>query len=111
MAGEFVIGGVVANAPSFINSLCRVKSPQLQGVIKDSLRKLLLTPVGDLPGKLNFHQLTGKTVPSAVAPDKKVAAWSLHVVPNGDYKASFTFEGGVIYLRQVDTHAVIDKRP
>ena len=30
---------------------------------------------------------------------------------NDAYKASFTFEDGIVYLRLVDEHDVIDKNP
>jgi hypothetical protein len=111
MAGEVLIRGVVANAPSFLNSLATIKDARLRATIVASLRDLFLQPRDHLPAKLKFHPLKDKLVASAVKPGEKVKAWSLHVTPDDVYKASFTFEDSVIYLRQVDTHDVIDRRP
>lgn len=104
------ISGVVALA-TFRHSLKKLKDPNIRQATVKTVQGLLLLGLDELPRKLHLHQLTSLKVDSAVEPGKKVNVWSLHVTADDRYKASFTFEGGVIYLRLVDEHDVIDKHP
>jgi len=72
---------------------------------------LLFAEVDKLPAKLHFHQLTSKQVPSRLDDRKKVAAWSLHITADDRYKASFTFEDGMLYFRTCGLHDKVDKKP
>ena len=105
------ICGVCADASSFKRSAGRIKDPKTRQQIQDTLKTLLFSEFEKLPSKLHFHKMRNKMVDSAVNSKGKVDAWSLHVTPDDAYKASFTFEGGVVYLRLCDTHAAIDKSP
>lgn len=106
-----VILGIHCTSASFQRGLRRIKDPQLQKQIRDTLRSLLLLNLDQVPGKLHLHQLTGRSVPSVLEPGKKVTPWSLHVTPDDRYKASFTFEAGVAYFRVCDEHDVVDRDP
>lgn len=111
MAEPRLIRGVVADAATFVRSFRRIKDPQRAAQVRASLRDLLLADLDQLPAKFHLHQLTGKRVASCLNPAGKVNAWSLHVTPDDRLKASFTFEEGVVYLRLVDEHDVIDANP
>ena len=111
MAEPRLIRGVVASAQSFVRSFKRIKDPQRSAQIRNSLRELLLADLDQLPAKYHLHPLTSKKVASALDPRTTVHAWSLHVTRDDTLKASFTFEDGVIYLRLVDEHDVIDGNP
>lgn len=106
-----VIRGLVVDCESFVRSFKRLKDVNIQREVRDTIRSLLLADVSQLPAKLHFHQLTNKLVPSRLDPTKKVVAWSLHVTADDRYKASFTYEDGVLYFRLCDEHDVIDKNP
>jgi hypothetical protein len=105
-----VIRAIDLGADSF-----RLGFKALPGNVQDEartvLRSLLLTHLDEIPAKLHFHQMAGKTAPSRLDPKKKVAVWSLHIVASDDYKASFTFENGTLYFRVADTHKKVDKNP
>lgn len=106
-----VIRAVDCNSEAFRRSLARIRDQQLQTHVRTALRTLLLTDL-DAPARaLHLHQLSNKQVPSALRPGVKVNVWTIHVTPDDAYKASFTLEDGTAYMRQCDTHAVIDKRP
>ena len=111
MADRRLILGVVADAPSFVRSFKRIKDPQRAAQVCATLRGLLLADIDQLPAKLHLHPLTNKKATSRLDASTKVAAWSLHVTPDDRLKASFTYEEGVMYLRLVDDHDVIDKNP
>ncbi|MES3014971.1 MAG: hypothetical protein V4750_14745, partial [Pseudomonadota bacterium] len=88
-----------------------IKDPKLQAEIAAAIRSLLFQPLDALPRKLKFHQLHNKQVTSILDKSKKVSAWSFHVTTNDVYKASCTFEDGIVHLRLCDEHDVIDKNP
>lgn len=111
MAEDRVIRGIVATDAPFVRGLKRVKDPQRQAQIRESLRLLLFLDLDAAPAKLHLHQLTNKKVASAVANSKFVTPWTLHVTADDTYKASFTLEDGVAYMRLCDEHDVIDKNP
>lgn len=106
-----VIRGVDASSSTFVKTLGRIKEPKLQEQIRETLKSLLFLQLDQVPRKLHLHQLTNKMVASVTEPGKKVAAWSLHVTADDRYKASFTLEDSVVYLRLCDEHDVIDKNP
>ncbi len=110
-AGERLIRGVVATDPTFIKSLKRIKDPARQAEITGALRCLLLLDLDAAPAKLHLHQLVNKAVACTLPPVRKVAPWTLHVTADDRYKASFTLEAGVAYMRLCDEHDVIDKNP
>lgn len=111
MAEPRLILGVVLDSPSFVRSFKRIKDAHRAAQICATLRGLLLADIDQLPAKLHLHPLTGKKVASRLNSNEKVPAWSLHVTPDDRLKASFTYEEGVMYLRLVDDHDVIDKNP
>lgn len=106
-----VIRGIDLTSESFKKSFKRLKDVRIQTQVKETLRTLLLLDLDQTPAKLHLHPLTNKLVISRLDSSKKVNAWSLHVTPNDDYKASFTYENGVCYFRLVDEHDIIDKNP
>ena len=109
--GDKTVLGVDCQAPTFRHGLKRIKDQQLGRDIREAIRSLLLLDLDQAPAKLHLHHLTGKKVPSRVNPSVKVAAWTIHVTANDVYKASFTFEDGVVYLRTVDEHDIVDSDP
>jgi len=108
---ERLVLGVDASATMFVNSLRAIKDQQIKKAIVATLRTLLFADLDALPAKLHLHQLSGREVVSATQSGKKVKVWTLHVTPDDRYKASFTLEDNIAYLRLVDEHDVIDKRP
>jgi hypothetical protein len=106
-----VIRAVDLTAPSFRNGFKAIKDASLREEILSTLRALLGQNIDTAPRKWHMHPLTGRDVVSRLDPMKKVAAWSLHVTADDVYKASFTYEDGGAYFRNLDTHQVIDKRP
>jgi hypothetical protein len=105
-----VIRGVDINCSEFRKSFKRLSEPR-QLEVAATLRSLLLLELDKLPAKLHMHQLHKKPVTSRLQPNTKVSAWTLHVTADDRYKASFTFEDGVMYFRLCDEHDVIDKNP
>ena len=101
---------VDASAVSFHRSIKKFRGAQLEEVLR-AIRSLLLLNVDAAPRKLHLHQLTDVFVPSILDPKKKVKPWTFHVTSDDKYKASFTLEEGVVYLRLVGEHDNIDKRP
>ncbi len=106
-----VIRGVVGSSPRFGKDLARIKDPVLQAEIAEAIRSLLFVPLEQIPRKRKFHPLHNKLVASAVDCKKKVSAWSFHVTANDVYKASCTFEDGIVFLRLIGAHDEIDKNP
>ena len=106
-----VIRGVHATGSTFCNGFKRIKDPKLQVQIRDAIRSLLLLDLDQKPAKMHLHQLVNKKVASALKPGHKVSPWTFHVTAGDEYKASFTLEDGVAYLRVVDEHDVVDKNP
>lgn len=111
MSEDRTIRGVFADDPQFLRSLKRIRDPQLRTEILERIRALLLLELDKAPRKLHLHQLQARKVQSRLDRGKQVAPWTFHVTTNDAYKASFTLEGGVAYLRLVDEHDVIDKNP
>lgn len=72
---------------------------------------LALVDVENPPARLHLHPLTGKSVPSALDPSKKVKVYTFHLTSNDTWKASFTLEDGTAYLRACGPHDAIDKTP
>lgn len=95
----------------FLQSLKRVKDPQLNKEIKATVRTVLFLDLDQAPAKLHLHQLKNKSVASVVKQGQKVNVWTIHVTSDDRYKASFTLEDGTAYFRLVDEHDVIDKNP
>lgn len=106
-----VILGIDCSSTSFRRGLKRIKDPQRQQQVRDTLKELLFLDIDRAPAKLHLHQLPGRSVPSVFDPRKKVTPWTLHVTADDRYKASFTFEGSVAYFRVCDEHDVVDKDP
>ena len=106
-----VIRGVDASSPQFRKTLARLKGGARQAEVFAALRSLLFMQLDAPPAKLHLHQLKGRTVPSATEPGKQVAVWTMHVTLDDRYKASFTLEDAVVYLRLCDEHDLIDKHP
>ena len=105
-----VIRGINIGSTSFRNSW-----KDLPGKVQDEamlvLQNLFGKNVDTLPRKLHLHPLNGKQVPSVLDPNKKVAVWTLHITSDDNYKASFTYEDGVLYFRTCGRHDAIDKKP
>lgn len=106
-----VIVGVNAASERFLRSLDRVKDPKTRREILDTVRSLLLLDLDKAPAKLHFHALKNKEGASILNPQIKVPIWTIHVTANDAYKASFTFESGVVFLRCIRTHDDLDKDP
>lgn len=106
-----VIRGVDASNPTFRKSLGRIRDKALQQEIIATLKSLLFLALDAAPRKLHMHQLQGRKVQSARDEGQLVSVWTLHVTANDAYKASFTLEDGVVYLRLCDEHDVVDKNP
>lgn len=106
-----LIVGVNVGAERFLRSLDHVRDPQLQREIVGSIRSLLFLDLDRAPGKLHLHPLTGKTGRSVCNPSTRVPIWTIHVTANDAYKASFTLEGGVAYLRCIKKHDALDDDP
>lgn len=102
--------GMVA-APTFLRGLKGIKDPKLQQEIRSTVRGLMFLDLDQAPAKLHLHQLSNRKVPSATREGLNVAVWTLHVTTNDAYKASFTLEDGIAYLRIVDEHDQVDKHP
>lgn len=105
-----VIKGVDMCNQAFVNTwkdLPLAVKQEAEGVI----RSLLWMHLDQVPRKLHMHQLVNKEVPSAKDARKRVRAWSLHITADDRYKASFTFEAGIIYFRVCGLHDEIDKKP
>lgn len=111
MSADRVVRGVVADNPTFIKGLKRIKDQQQQRQVQDYIRQLLFVDLDQAPAKLHLHQLTGKEVTSRLEPSKKIAVWTIHVVANDTIKASFTLENGTAYFRVIDAHDAVDKNP
>lgn len=105
-----VIRGIDINNQAF-----RQAWKGLPGNVQDEAIKTISSLAGKsldlLPAKLHYHPLMGKEVPSRLVPDKKVKAWSLHITADDRYKASFTYEDGVLYFRTCGLYDTIDKKP
>ncbi|MEY4416706.1 MAG: hypothetical protein RIQ53_3999 [Pseudomonadota bacterium] len=111
MAEERLIRGVVTSAPSFVRGMKRVKDPQRQQAIRQTLRQLLFVDLDAPPAALHLHQLTAKKVPSALHEGTKVTPWTVHLTRDDTLKASFTLEDGTAYFRVCDEHDIVDKFP
>lgn len=105
-----VIRGLDINAKYFRNKWKDLPDDaQAEGSLV--IQSLLFKNVDQLFGKLHFHPLTNQMVESRLDAGKKVKAWSLHITANDGYKASFTFEDGVLYFRTCGVHDKVDKSP
>ncbi|BCN09710.1 hypothetical protein RPSD_15950 [Ralstonia solanacearum] len=78
---------------------------------KSALGELLCVDVASAPAKLHLHTLKDKLVPSVKDPKKKVKVYTFHLTRDDTYKASFTLEDGVAYLRVCGEHDSVDKSP
>lgn len=78
---------------------------------KAAIGELLLVDVANAPAKLHLHTLTDKLVPSHKDPKKKVKVYTFHITRDDKYKASFTLEDGVAYMRVCGEHDSVDKSP
>lgn len=105
-----VIRGVDCSATSFVNTFKHL-APAVQAQAREALRLLLLAELDAPPRALHLHQLVNKKVPSIRRPGVTVSAWTIHLTRDDSYKASFTLEDGVAYLRLCGEHDLIDKRP
>lgn len=106
-----VVRGLYIDAVSFRNSFKALPGQRIKDEVLTTIRSLLGLDLDHAPARLHLHQLKNKQVPSVKGDGSKVTAWTLHVTADDAYKASFTYEFGAFHFRQVDTHAVIDKRP
>ena len=72
---------------------------------------MLMVDVEDATKRLHLHMLTDKYVTSALDEKKKVKVYTFHLTSNDAWKASFTLENGVAYLRACGPHDKIDENP
>ena len=105
-----VIKGVDMGNQAFVNAWKNLPN-EVKAEAQETIRKLLWMPLDQVPRKLHMHQLVNKEVPSILDPKKKVRAWSLHLTADDRYKASFTFEQGIMHFRVCGLHDAIDKTP
>ena len=77
----------------------RALSPELKGATDEALRDLLKEFI---PNSRRMEKLQGYKNPNV---------FTIHVTPNHSHKLAFEVEGDVAYLRTVDTHKVIDRKP
>ena len=105
-----VIRGVVCTMDSFVRSFNRLPR-NIQAEAMAAIRSTLLLSLDAPPRALHLHQLTNRKVSSAVHTNSQVTPWTIHICKGDQYKASFTFEGGVAYFRLCGEHDIIDKRP
>lgn len=108
-----VIRAVDCNSEVFKRCLARItrKDASLEAEIRGALRELLFTKLDAPAGFLHLHQLKNREVSSVQRVGHSVNPWTIHVTRNDSYKASFTLEDGVAYMRICDTHDKVDKRP
>lgn len=111
MTGDRSVTAVDCTSQIFQRGLRRIKDRHLREQIKETIRSLLFLDLDAAPAKLHLHQLKSKKVPSALEIDKKVPVWTIHVTRDDCYKASFTFERGVVYFRVCDEHDIVDRDP
>lgn len=78
---------------------------------KSAIGELLYVDVASAPAKLHLHTLKDKLVPSVKDPSKKIKVYTFHITRDDCYKASFTLEDGVAYLRVCGEHDAVDKSP
>lgn len=105
-----VIRGVDCTDATFVRCFKRL-SQDVQAQAREALKMLLFAELDAPPRVLHLHQLTNKKVPSVLREGLKVNAWTIHITRDDTYKASFTLEDGVAYMRLCDEHDIIDKRP
>jgi hypothetical protein len=108
MSGKLIVTAINVENPTFQRTF-RKLPPDILKEAKKALGELLLTDILDPPAKLHLHPLTSKSVPSRLDPAKKVKVYTIHLTSNDSYKASFTFENGVAYMRVCGEHDDIDK--
>lgn len=97
MASEYVIKGLVLDAPSFVNSFKRLP----EGIKKEARRLIGEMVMQErMPAKLHFHKLSGHD-----------NIWTIHISSNDTYKASLTIKDGIAHFRKAGVHDEIDKHP
>ena len=106
MAGDLIARLDLGNI-QFVRQLKRLDPPVFAMVYE---RMALLMKPPPYPAVLQVHQLTGRTVRSALDDTKQVPVWTMHVTTNND-KVSFTIENGVAYFRTFGAHQDVDARP
>ncbi|MTV38757.1 hypothetical protein [Duganella radicis] len=83
-------------------------------VVKEAQLAIGLLALADLehpPAKLNLHHLAGKMVSSRVSAQKTVKVYVFNLTSSGSFKASFTFERGVAYLRTCGPQEKVNSNP
>lgn len=87
----------------------------LPGAVQDEaigiIKSLIGANMDKLPRKLHLHQLVSHSTSSAIDNKRKVPVWSLHITADDRYKASFTYEDGILYFRNCGMHDAVDKKP
>ncbi|MBU67345.1 MAG: hypothetical protein CL858_18085 [Cupriavidus sp.] len=78
---------------------------------KTAMGELFLVDVAHAPAKLHLHTLTDKLVPSRKDEKKKIKVYTFHLTRDDKYKASFTLEDGIAYMRVCGEHDWVDKNP
>lgn len=96
--------------PTFQRTFQKLK-PDIAREAKRLIAELMLVDVDNAPAKLHLHALKSKSVKSALDDKLKVPVYTIHIVSNDSYKASFSFENGTAYFRACGTHDEIDKNP
>ncbi|MDP2434095.1 MAG: hypothetical protein Q8O33_19040 [Pseudomonadota bacterium] len=110
MSGVNTITTIDANNSAFQRSYQGIK-PDIRREAQQAIGMLLCVDVDNPPARLHLHTLTSKTVPSVLAPGKRVKVYTFHLTSNDAWKASFTLENGTAYLRLCGPHDKIDKNP
>lgn len=85
--------------------------PNIQKEARKAVGELLLYDVSNAPAKLHFHPLGSANVTSAIDPNKKVKAYTIHISSDDTYKASFTLEDSTAYMRTCGRHDWVDENP
>lgn len=110
MSGESLIERVDASNTHFKRTFLKLK-PDIIKEARQAIGLLVLVDVNNPPARLHLHPLTGKTVTSVLDPSKRVKVYTFHLTSNDSWKASFTLENGIAYLRLCGPHDQVDKSP
>lgn len=83
-------------------------------VVKDARLAMGLLVLADLmhpPAKLNLHHLEGKVVTSRTNSKKRFKVYVMNLNQEDSYKATFTFERGVAFMRTCGPHGKVNQQP
>ena len=85
--------------------------PEVQKEAKQAIGQLTLLDIAAAPKSLHLHTLTALKATSAVNPKNKVSIYTIHLTKDDKWKASFTFENGIAFMRVCGEHDWVDKNP